>query len=244
MKRFTTGQVAKRFGLTVRTLRYYDGIGLLSPGIRELNGRRYYTEDDLLKLEKVMLLKSLALPLDEIGALQEQLSLQDILIAHHNRLREQRAGLQRSMDNTASLINMLDLEGAVPWERLSELAGRPPETPAKWRDYFRDRDKEFLEQSLPALEQDDEHTQQYVSLLRRMEWCVSHSIAPASKEGGEIAAELLALSDRTFGGDEHLAARFWEVRKLPADETGLYPVPDEVLSFVEKAVEAYLAQAQ
>lgn len=48
----TTGRVAKMMGLSVRTLRYYDQIGLLKPGSTLPNGRRQYSKEDLLELEK------------------------------------------------------------------------------------------------------------------------------------------------------------------------------------------------
>ena len=54
----TTGRVAKMMGISVRTLRYYDQIGLLKPGSTLPNGRRQYSKEDLLELEKIMILKS------------------------------------------------------------------------------------------------------------------------------------------------------------------------------------------
>lgn len=49
----TTGRVAKMMGISVRTLRYYDQIGLLKPGSTLPNGRRQYSKEDLLELEKL-----------------------------------------------------------------------------------------------------------------------------------------------------------------------------------------------
>lgn len=65
-KRYTTGDVASAAGLTVRTVQYYDNIGLLrSPGRTE-GGRRYYTDDDLIRLEQIVLYKSLGFSLEQI----------------------------------------------------------------------------------------------------------------------------------------------------------------------------------
>ncbi|WP_306456667.1 hypothetical protein [Paenibacillus aquistagni] len=72
--------------------------------------------------------------------------------------------------------------------------------------------------------------------MRQIEWCIEHSIAPESEEGARIANELIALSDETFKGDEELMNKFWEVRKRPSEETGLYPVSEAVLEFVERSL--------
>lgn len=53
------GEVAERTGLTQRTLRYYESIGLLPPASRMEGGFRLYTDDDLHRLEQIMQLKEL-----------------------------------------------------------------------------------------------------------------------------------------------------------------------------------------
>ncbi|MBB6733825.1 MerR family transcriptional regulator [Cohnella zeiphila] len=60
------GELAKRTGLTVRTLHHYDRIGLLSPSRATESGHRLYLEQDLRKLQQVIMLKELGFPLEEI----------------------------------------------------------------------------------------------------------------------------------------------------------------------------------
>ena len=60
------GEIAQKAGVTPRTIRYYENLGLLSPSEREGAGFRYYTETELAKLEKIDCLKSLGLTLEEI----------------------------------------------------------------------------------------------------------------------------------------------------------------------------------
>ncbi|ALS29591.1 MerR family transcriptional regulator [Paenibacillus sp. 32O-W] len=241
MRRWTTGQISRQRNISVRTLRYYDQIGLLCPSEKDEHGRRYYSEEDLFTLEKISLLKSLALPLEEIAQMLNKVSYREVLIAHHNYLQEQLISLQTSIANTASLINMIDLEGSLSWERVSSLVKQAQSVPKRWKDYFHEDELAFLQKSLPALESSDRMTQQYVSLLRRIEWCLDNSIAPQSSQGLEIANQLIQLSNETFGGNQDLADKFWEVRKLPAEESGLYPITEEVLSFVEQSI-AYAEQ--
>ncbi len=62
----TVGEVAKKIGVTVRTLQYYDKEGLLSPSAESEGGRRLYTEKDLVMLHQIISLKSLGFSLDDI----------------------------------------------------------------------------------------------------------------------------------------------------------------------------------
>jgi DNA-binding transcriptional MerR regulator len=58
--------------VSVKTLRYYDEIGLLRPSeIDRLTGYRYYTASQLSRLNRILLLKDLGLSLDQIGRLLE-----------------------------------------------------------------------------------------------------------------------------------------------------------------------------
>jgi DNA-binding transcriptional MerR regulator len=61
------GELADQAGVTPRTIRYYEGLGLLGPSEREGQGFRYYTEAELTRLKKIDALKQLGLTLEEIG---------------------------------------------------------------------------------------------------------------------------------------------------------------------------------
>lgn len=240
MKRWTTGEVAKQRNISIRTLRYYDQIHLLTPSFREDNGKRYYSEEDLFKLEKILILKSLSLPLEDIRSLLDKLSYKQILISHYNYLQEQLSKWQTSLSHTASLINMIDLEEALSWERVSELVRHSQNRSKKWTDYFQEEEKALLEKTIPNLSSNDETTRQYILLLRRMEWCLKHNIQPESDEGSQIGSQLIELSNDHFQGETQLMETFWEVRKLPAEETGLYPISEDILDFAERCM-AYAA---
>ena len=62
----TVGEVAKKIGVTVRTLQYYDKEGLLSPSAESEGGRRLYTDKDLVTLHQIISLKSLGFSLEDI----------------------------------------------------------------------------------------------------------------------------------------------------------------------------------
>lgn len=61
------GELARRSGVTIRALRHYDAIGLLSPSARSAGGFRLYGHDDVARLYRIQALARLDLPLGEIG---------------------------------------------------------------------------------------------------------------------------------------------------------------------------------
>ena len=62
----TVGEVAKKMGVTVRALQYYDRQGLLSPSAESAGGRRLYADKDLIRLHQILSLKHLGFSLDDI----------------------------------------------------------------------------------------------------------------------------------------------------------------------------------
>jgi MerR family copper efflux transcriptional regulator len=64
--RMRIGDLTERAGVTHRTVRYYENIGLIPPGEREGNGQHYYREETVARLRKIDQLKKLGLTLEEI----------------------------------------------------------------------------------------------------------------------------------------------------------------------------------
>ena len=66
---YRTQQFADRAGVTPRALHHYDRLGLLKPSGRSDSGYRLYRDCDLARLEQIVVLKFLGLPLKQIGRL-------------------------------------------------------------------------------------------------------------------------------------------------------------------------------
>ena len=69
---YRIGEISKETGVSIRSLRYYDKIGLLKPSLRSPKGYRLYSDNDKLKLIKIGLLHSLFIPLKELATLFEE----------------------------------------------------------------------------------------------------------------------------------------------------------------------------
>ena len=78
-------QFAKLAGVTVRTLHHYDRLGLLSPRHRSESGYRLYTNQDMVRLERIMVLRYLGLPLRQIADLLSGTLGDDNDVAHLDR---------------------------------------------------------------------------------------------------------------------------------------------------------------
>ncbi|MGH2881916.1 MAG: MerR family transcriptional regulator, partial [Solirubrobacteraceae bacterium] len=90
------GALAGATGLTVRTLHHYDAIGLLVPEERSPSGRRLYSAADVRRLYRIVALRQLGLPLDDIAAILDRDSdLGAAIRAHLARVEETLAAQRR-----------------------------------------------------------------------------------------------------------------------------------------------------
>jgi len=103
--KYRIGELAQRVGLTERTIRYYEELGLLESVKRLEGGRRVYTDDDVRRLRYIGKLKVLGL------SLQEMLELEQLYRRHRTNAKV----LPR-------LVELLDAHLADATERLGELA--------------------------------------------------------------------------------------------------------------------------
>ncbi len=72
MSKYTTGELAKLCGVTVRTVQYYDARGILIPSELSEGGRRLYSEDDLRRMKVICFLRELDLPIDAISQILQE----------------------------------------------------------------------------------------------------------------------------------------------------------------------------
>ncbi len=107
----TIGEVAKKMGVTVRTLQYYDKEKLLSPSAESEGGRRLYTDKDLIILHQIMSLKSLGFSLDDI---KQRLTSLETPADVANALAEQADVIRKEIERlTVSLTAIEQLKTEV-----------------------------------------------------------------------------------------------------------------------------------
>lgn len=72
MSKYTTGEIAKLCGVTVRTVQYYDTREILIPSQLSEGGRRLYSEDNLKRMKIICFLRELDLPIDAISQILKE----------------------------------------------------------------------------------------------------------------------------------------------------------------------------
>lgn len=105
----TIGAFAAQAGVSVRTLQYYDRIGLLKPSARSEGGRRLYTAHDFPRLQQIVTFKLIGLSLDQITSLlvTDAAGIQQILQQQRQALAARRAQLDaiiRALDSAQQAI--------------------------------------------------------------------------------------------------------------------------------------------
>ena len=92
----TIGELARRVGVTVRTIQYYDQQGLLSPSAKGPQNQRLYTDDNVKDLYRILTLKYLGLSLAQIKSdaalYREPAALQELADEQMDAIEEQFQG--------------------------------------------------------------------------------------------------------------------------------------------------------
>ena len=105
--KYTTGEIAKLCGVTVRTVQYYDTRGILIPNELTDGGRRLYSEDDVRRLKIICFLRELGLPIDSISQLLSEKdpgSVISLLLEQQEQvLRDEISERQEKLDKLESL---------------------------------------------------------------------------------------------------------------------------------------------
>ena len=101
----TVGEVAKKMGVTVRTLQYYDKEGLLSPSAESEGGRRLYTDKDLVTLHQIISLKSLGFSL---GDIKQRLIALETPADVANALTEQADEIRQKIEQLNSSLTAIE----------------------------------------------------------------------------------------------------------------------------------------
>ena len=109
------GELAKRSGLTVRTLHHYDSIGLLRPSARSDSGYRLYTQTDVSRLHGIQVLRRIGLPLEEIGTMlaADGASL-PVIVARQMRALEHEIAQAQALHERLALVQTKYAAGSEP----------------------------------------------------------------------------------------------------------------------------------
>ena len=118
MTYYKTGEFAKIASLSIRTIRYYDEIGLLKPTYIADNGYRMYSDEDVKKLQKIVSLKSLGFSLDDIITMtldDDYITLSDTLSLQEKMLERKIKALELQKESVHQTLKNIKQNNDVDW---------------------------------------------------------------------------------------------------------------------------------
>ena len=126
MSKYTTGELAKLCGVTVRTVQYYDSRGILIPTELSEGGRRLYTDGDLRQLRIICFLRDMGLPIDAIAQLlaeEEPGRVVELLLEQQEQaLRQELARSQSRLEKLEELRRQVKQQPAFSVESIGDIA--------------------------------------------------------------------------------------------------------------------------
>ncbi|MGN6810331.1 MAG: MerR family transcriptional regulator [Thermomicrobiales bacterium] len=258
---YRTGQFAHRTAVSVRTLRFYDKVGLLTPSRRTPAGYRLYTDGDLARLQQILALKFLGFSLDEIKALLRGApgDLREVLCQQRAMLRERRAQLDTVMRAVEEAERALRTD-ACDWNAIVQvIRAMQMEQNNDWvKKYLTDEQRQTMtdlsEQSYspsaqaklasrsPAWTEADQQrvSARYDALYAGVKALVAAGKEPDSPEAQALARDAWALLDEFTQGDPEIFAglkNWWHNHdQLPkAQRPFQSPLSADESAFLEEA---------
>lgn len=111
-------EISKMTSLSIRTLQYYDDVGLLKPHKRSESGYRLYTEQDLLRLQQIVTLKYLGHSLSDIQSIlkDKQYNLLNCLKIQANVLSEKAKQIEKASKLLHYIALQMEADQVVNWQ--------------------------------------------------------------------------------------------------------------------------------
>lgn len=134
MAHYSIGELANMAGISIRTLRYYDKIGLLKPSVRTRSRYRRYGEEELLRLQQILFYKELDFTLHEIKSILDNSDFDVIeaLESHKVALRKRQRRIEQLFVTIDKTIKNLKEKTMLTHEELYE--GLPKQKAEAWRN--------------------------------------------------------------------------------------------------------------
>ena len=204
--RWRIGEVAAATGVTVRTLRHYDELGLLVPSGRTGSGYRLYSDADVRRLYRILALRRMGFGLDDVAATlaADGDDPRPVLHRHLARLDEQVRLAEQLRTRLARILDLLD--GAT--EPSGALFIEAIEVMTRMERYYTPEQLEQLEQRRRALgpEAIERVQQEWTELFAELERHRSAGTDPASPEVQALARRSEELIEMFTGGDAGIRA--------------------------------------
>ncbi|WP_245376237.1 MerR family transcriptional regulator [Paenibacillus eucommiae] len=221
------GEAARLANISKRTLYYYEEIGILVP--ERINTYRYYSEKDYIKLQQILLLKSIGYSIIQIVEFfksTDSFNDDDLFRSLGDQLRlleERKEKLDREIFYLKSTMQYVQIKSGIDTNKVLEvidnLESRSMDNGVIKATFEEDnlthRELEILN-NLPIIGSNDARLDEIIDLI--VEIRENMHVSPYSKTQQKYAQKIHDYSMLLFEGDEMLMNKYWEMI-TPADDT-------------------------
>ena len=215
------GELARRTGVSVRTLHHYDEIGLLSPSHRSEAGYRLYTEADVVRLQQIRSLRTLGFSLEEIGTFLKRpdVTPDRVLQLHITHLKEQIGMQQRLCDHMEAIAKRWRSDETVPTEEFLKII----EVTTMLDKYYTPEQMEELRQRREALGEDRmrQVEGEWKELMEQVQAEMDRGTDPADERVQQLARRWMGLVQEFTGGNPGITQSLGRMYKEETTVAGM-----------------------
>ncbi len=244
---YSTSRFAALGCVTVRTLRYYDRVGLLSPSARTEAGHRQYTHADLARLQQILALKFLGFSLEEISR-----CLHVGPASMRSSLKLQRAMLEERRTELEQILTALDYaelalqDGCEDWQSIARLIRMFQMTQNFSKKYYTEEQRQRIAEWGKNWTEEDQKiaSQRWEAVIAELKRLVAAQEDPAGPSAQAMAREWHDLVQSFTHGDKGIergvADMYDDIARMPVEQRP-FPMPfDEAgCDFINKALAIY-----
>jgi DNA-binding transcriptional MerR regulator len=233
-EQYRIGELAKVAGVTVRTLHHYDELGLLTPSERTQSGHRLYATEDVERLYRVLALRNIGLPLDEVKVLLDsEDGVADTVRRHLARVESQAKALDALKTRLTRLLAALEAGHGSSDEILEAL-----EAMSMFEKYYtpeqlqqlEERRQQFSPEQIKAVEEE------WKELYAQVREHRTNGTDPSDPAVQKLVTRSGELIQMFTGGDPGIAASLKRMYEQEGPERASRGVADPAdLEYLEKA---------
>ena len=234
------GDLAKRTGLTIRTLHHYDEIGLVKPSRHGESGYRLYTADDLARLQQVLSLRRLGFSLEEVRDCLDRpdFSPLELICSHLERLREQIAREQELCHRLEAIRDHLDAAESISAEETLQILERM----TMIENYYTPEQLDALKKrrELVGEERMNQAPKDWENLMAEVRAEKEKGTDPSDPRVLDLARLWIALVNEFTGGDTGVAQSLGRLWKEQGDQIvaqhSMQDYPRELFDYIGHAL--------
>jgi len=236
------GELARKSGVSVRTLHHYDAIGLLSPTTHTGSGHRLYGEADVARLQRIVSLRALGFTLEQIAALLAKPDLDPVAVVemHLAALREQVAAQQRLCERLEALASGLRASATPSVDEFLLVV----EMTTMIEKYYTPEQLEYLRQRRETVGEAriQQVQQEWADLFAAVRKEMDAGTDPAHPRVKELAKKWQSLIAEFTGGDAGVAASarrmYEETMGQPDGPAARYGLDPAMWDYISRAMTA------